>query len=187
MEYRKFAKYSFALLLALVTLVASLAPGTLVQAEQQNILRIEMNCIVSSFNPLQSQRDICQAVWFANLLYEPLILNLFNGSLVPWLAERWEILDNGTRYVFYIDKRARWSDGKPVTAHDVEVTWNQTFTYAFPVTLQGILEEVRAVDNYTVEFITTQPWARWYAEFGGTLVRPAHIWENLEDPLAYDL
>jgi len=101
MEYRKFAKYSFALLLALATLVASMAPGTLVQAEQQNILRIEMNCIVSSFNPLQSQRDICQAVWFANLLYEPLILNLFNGSLVPWLAERWEILDNGTRYVFY--------------------------------------------------------------------------------------
>ncbi|MDW8023354.1 MAG: hypothetical protein RMJ15_06425, partial [Nitrososphaerota archaeon] len=98
MERRNYVKYSFALLLALVTLVASLSPGVQVQAQQKNILRIEMNCIVSSFNPLQAQRDICQAVWFANLLYEPLILNLFNGSLVPWLAERWEILDDGKRY-----------------------------------------------------------------------------------------
>jgi len=97
MEYRNSAKYFSAFLLALVMLAASMAPST---EAQQNILRVEMNCIVSSFNPLQAQRDICQAVWFANLLYEPLILNLFNGTLVPWLAKSWEILDDGKRYVF---------------------------------------------------------------------------------------
>ncbi|MDW8023747.1 MAG: ABC transporter substrate-binding protein, partial [Nitrososphaerota archaeon] len=86
----------------------------------------------------------------------------------------------------HIDKRARWSDGTPVTARDVEVTWDQIMTYATPSLLVGVLEEVRAVDNHTVEFITTQPWARWYLDFGNTLVRPAHIWGALEDPLSYE-
>jgi ABC-type transport system substrate-binding protein len=137
-------------------------------------------------NPLLSARDICQAVWFPYLLYEPLILNLQNGSLLPWLAKSWEVLENGKRYVFHIDERARWSDGTQVTAHDVEVTWNQTIKYALPLELKGVLEAVRAVDTYTVEFVKAQPWARWYLTFGNTLVRPAHIWENLVDPLSYD-
>jgi len=173
-----------ALLLTLGTVVVSLTPSTL--AEEEKILRIANDCQVSTFNPLQAARDICQAVWFGGMLYEPLMLNLFNGSLVPWLAKSWEILDNGTRYVFHLDERAKWSDGTPVTAHDVEVTWNLIWTYARPSALIGVLEKVRAVDTRTVEFITTQPWARWYADFGGASVLPAHIWENLTDPLSYD-
>ncbi|MEM1717553.1 MAG: ABC transporter substrate-binding protein, partial [Candidatus Bathyarchaeia archaeon] len=153
---------------------------------EENILRVACNYIVSTFNPLQAFREIGIPVWFGGLLYEPLILNLFNGSLVPWLAKSWEILDNGTRYVFYIDERAKWSDGKPVTAYDVEFTWNLTFKYAFPSALQGILLEVKAVDTYTVEFRTSQPWARWYADFGITNPIPKHIWEQLEDPLSFE-
>ncbi len=37
---------------------------------------------------------------------------------VPGVAERWDILDGGRRYVFHLRDNARWSDGTPVTAHD---------------------------------------------------------------------
>ncbi|MEM2393559.1 MAG: ABC transporter substrate-binding protein [Candidatus Bathyarchaeia archaeon] len=173
-------------LLLITVFVISTVSSSVSAAPEENILRVAFECVPTSFNPLLSMRDICQAVWFPYLLYEPLILNLQNGSLVPWLARSWEILDDGKRYVFHIDPRARWSDGTPVTAHDVEMTWSQIMTYATPSLLVGVLESVRAVDNYTVEFITTQPWARWYLDFGNTLVRPAHVWGALEDPLSYE-
>lgn len=40
------------------------------------------------------------------------------GRIVPGLAERWTVLDEGASYVFRL-KEARWADGKPVTAAEV--------------------------------------------------------------------
>src|SRR5881296_3962929 len=40
----------------------------------------------------------------------------------PLLAERWE-WDDPRTLVFHIDPRARWQDGRPVTAADVEFTF----------------------------------------------------------------
>src|SRR4029453_16375517 len=42
------------------------------------------------------------------------------GGVGPALAERWEISDDGVRYVFHLRKGLAWSDGTPLTAHDVE-------------------------------------------------------------------
>jgi len=33
---------------------------------------------------------------------------------IPWLAERWEILDGGERYIFHLRPGVRWQDGKPL-------------------------------------------------------------------------
>ncbi|MEM2393856.1 MAG: ABC transporter substrate-binding protein [Candidatus Bathyarchaeia archaeon] len=177
-------KYFAALILALAVLAAPAASN--VQAQEMKTLRIAITCPPGTFNLLLSMRDVCLAGTFAYILGEPLVLNLVNGSTVPWLAERWEVLDGGKKYVFHLDKRAKWSDGTPLTALDVEFTWNLTMKYAMPSALAGVLQEVRAVDNYTVEFITTQPWARWSLDFGDSIPLPAHIWSKLEDPLSYD-
>jgi len=171
--------------LALMIFAASILPYARASPEQ-NVLRIAITCPPSTFNLLHSIRDVCLAGTFAYLLSEPLILHLVNGSVIPWVAKSWEILDNGTRYVFHIDERAKWSDGTPLTAYDVEFTWSLRMKYAFPSSLQGILSDVKAVDKYTVVFVTTQPWARWSLDFGGTLVLPKHVWENVEDPLKYE-
>ncbi len=37
----------------------------------------------------------------------------------PGLAERWEISEDKKTFTFHLDPRAKWSDGKPVTAEDV--------------------------------------------------------------------
>ncbi|CAA0088075.1 Oligopeptide-binding protein OppA [Zhongshania aliphaticivorans] len=44
-----------------------------------------------------------------------------NGDLVAGVAERWHLDDNGAS--FWLRKSARWSDGKPVTAHDFVFAW----------------------------------------------------------------
>lgn len=47
-----------------------------------------------------------------------------NNHLAPGVAERWEITENGA--TFWLRDNARWSDGKPVTAHDFVYAWRNT-------------------------------------------------------------
>ena len=56
------------------------------------------------------------------------IVQLFSGlvrldedlRIAPALAERWEVHDGGTRYVFHLRQGALFHSGKRVTAHDVK-------------------------------------------------------------------
>lgn len=58
----------------------------------------------------------------------PLILPgliAYDAEMQPTLAlaSAIDIAEDLTTYTFTIDERARWSDGTPVTAHDVKFTW----------------------------------------------------------------
>jgi oligopeptide transport system substrate-binding protein len=54
---------------------------------------------------------------------EGLIRNGEGGELTPGVAERWKITD--TSATFWLRADARWSDGKPVTAHDFVFAWRK--------------------------------------------------------------
>lgn len=56
-----------------------------------------------------------------NNIYEGLMREV-DGELVPAIAERYEVSDDGLKYTFYL-KDTKWSDGKPLTAHDFKYTW----------------------------------------------------------------
>ncbi len=56
-------------------------------------------------------------------LFEGLIAEGSDASLIPGAAESWEISEDGTVYTFHLRADGRWSNGDPVTAHD--------FVYAF--------------------------------------------------------
>lgn len=43
------------------------------------------------------------------------------GRIAPGVAKRWEIRETGA--TFWLRDTARWSDGKPVTAHDFVYSW----------------------------------------------------------------
>lgn len=42
----------------------------------------------------------------------------------PELAESWQVENGGLRYIFTLREDLRWSDGEPLTAADVEFTYN---------------------------------------------------------------
>ncbi|WP_274719592.1 ABC transporter substrate-binding protein [Xenorhabdus bovienii] len=48
-------------------------------------------------------------------------------KIIPALAERWETKDNKT-WVFQLRKGIKWSDGSPITAHDVVFSWRRMVT-----------------------------------------------------------
>ncbi len=47
------------------------------------------------------------------------------GTPIPELAKSWDISKDGLEYTFHIREDAKWSDGQPLTAHDVEFSWKR--------------------------------------------------------------
>ncbi len=109
-------------------------------------------------------------------LFDRLVEAWPERTIVPSLAERWEIADDGLRYVFHLREGLRWSDGRPLTAHDVEFGIKRVLNPEAPgssVAIYFVLEQgqdfylrrtddadaigVRALDDRTVEFRLAAP------------------------------
>ena len=97
------------------------------------------------------------------------------GKLVPATAESYEVSDDGLTYTFKIREDAKWSDGKPVTAHDFEYAWKRALNpetaseYAFQMFYikggqeyfegEGKVEDVaiKTIDDRTLEVTLNGP------------------------------
>lgn len=55
--------------------------------------------------------------------FEPLVRLSETGEVMPGVAERWEISTDGKKYVFYLNKSAKWSDGTNITAEQFKESW----------------------------------------------------------------
>src|SRR5262249_56572929 len=69
--------------------------------------------------------DPTRAGWWPDIqlcmqLFDRVVEAWPERTIVPSLAERWEISEDGLRYVFHLRDGLTWSDGTPLTAHDVE-------------------------------------------------------------------
>ncbi|MCL7455081.1 MAG: ABC transporter substrate-binding protein, partial [Anaerolineae bacterium] len=58
------------------------------------------------------------SLFLTTQLFEGLVRIGEDYNVLPAAALRWEILDGGTRYIFYLREGMSWSDGAPLTAHD---------------------------------------------------------------------
>lgn len=63
-------------------------------------------------------------------------------TILPGVAERWDVSPDGRTYTFHLRPESRWSDGSPVTADDFEFAFHRAFTasllsqtniYGFPI------------------------------------------------------
>lgn len=46
-------------------------------------------------------------------------------EIEPALAKRWELSEDRRTYTFHLREEARWSNGDPVTAHDIHYSWQR--------------------------------------------------------------
>lgn len=80
---------------------------------------------------------------------------------VPHLAASWEVSDDGMEYVFHLDPAARFHDGTPVTAQDVQYSFNRLLRLnrGNAWMIQGIVDEksVVPVDDRTVRITLVKP------------------------------
>jgi microcin C transport system substrate-binding protein len=126
-----------------------------------------------------------QAEQIFTLLYETLLtLNPATLDYEPAIAERWTISEDKKIYTFYIDKSARWSDGKPITARDIKWTYDvimdpKHLTGAHKVELERFTT-TEIVDEYTIRFTARDVhWKNLYTA-GQFQILPKHAYEKLD-------
>lgn len=102
-------------------------------------------------------------------------LNLVDGlrSVVPDLAESWEISDDGLTYTFTLRKGVTFHDGEPLTADDVVATFNRILDppegVVIPIRADvGMVDSVEKVDDLTVQFNLNSPRAYFLNLLSGT-------------------
>jgi len=125
------------------------------------------------------------SVSIMSMLFEPLAeLHPTENRPVGVLASAWEISPDGMNYSFEIDSRAKWSDGKPITAYDVQFYYDvimdpKNLTPIFKVGLSR-LERPEVPDSlhFTVKAIDPH-WGNFW-EAAGMTAFPKHIWENAD-------
>jgi ABC-type oligopeptide transport system substrate-binding subunit len=60
---------------------------------------------------------------YINQLFSGLVELNTRGEILPNVAQSWQVLDGGRRYIFQLRPDVFWSDGRPVTASDFIFSW----------------------------------------------------------------
>lgn len=114
------------------------------------------------------------------ILYPSLLRYDQNGKLIPYLAERFEIGDNGKVYDFFLKKRALWDDGKAITANDIAFTVKTIQDPKISSPLSRIWEGVKieVINDATVRFTLQESYA-FFLQNATLEILPQHIWKEV--------
>lgn len=118
------------------------------------------------------------------MLFDGLVTqNPLTGEIEPALAESWKFSEDKLKVTFTLKPDLKWSDGHPLTAEDVDFTYNQLYLNPeIPASARDILKigeskalpQVNKLNQQQIEFILPEP----FAPFLGTTsaeILPAHI------------
>lgn len=118
----------------------------------------------------------------AGFICEGLTFEDGEGMVQPGLAEAWELAPDQTRLTITLRAGLKWSDGMPLTATDVLFTYRDIFfnpkiptAYQdiFKIGSQGLLPELRQLDDRRIEFILPEPFAPFLRNLAAPIL-PAH-------------
>lgn len=120
-----------------------------------------------------------------DLLFEPLVtLHPTKDEPIGILASSWEISPDKKTFTFHLDPRARWSDGRPVTAEDVQFYYDtimnpKNLTSIFRVDLSRF-SRPEVLDPQTLRVTANEPhWANFWA-LASMVAFPKHVWKDLD-------
>jgi oligopeptide transport system substrate-binding protein len=135
------------------------------QSKHPNYLQIPLDDSVSTIDPglvnTTNSIEIVEQLFLGLTSFEPKTY-----KVVPELATKWQVSNDGTIYTFQLRQDAKWSNGDPLTAHDIvyavqrNLAQRSRFTYLLYIlkNAKAIKNNlslplgIRAIDDYTVEF-----------------------------------
>ena len=119
-------------------------------------------------------RDLTELIYSGLMKYDK------NGNIVPDLVERYEILEGGRLFEFYLKEDVFWSDGTPLTAEDVLFTIKiiQNPSIKSPVRANWLGVKVEKISEYAIRFELGNSSAT-FIENSVQKIIPKHIWEDI--------
>lgn len=138
-----------------------------------------------TFNRLVTASAAVDAI--TPLIHAPLIkVNRTDGTLMPWLAERWDTL-SPTRYRLHLRRGVRFSDGEPFSSADVLFTFRALYdervdsALASGLRVAGQPLRVTADDEHTVVVEFPAPYGPALAILDVLPMLPRHRLERALD------
>lgn len=119
------------------------------------------------------------------LFFEPLVsLHSTRNEPVGVVAESWSISDGKKTFTFKIHPVAKWSDGKPITAEDIQFYYDvmmnpKNMTSIFRVSLKRF-GRPKIIDVRTVEMSVKEPHWKNFWDACEMVALPKHVWKDVD-------
>lgn len=118
-------------------------------------------------------------------IFDALLQQDITGALHPGIAETYDVSSDGLTYTFHLRKNAMWTDGNPVDSADVAFTYEKVLdpdiTAANAQFFTGVLTSIKAVDQWTVQFVLTHPYSQIVQYFAQQRIAPQRLFKPLSD------
>lgn len=102
-------------------------------------------------------------------------------EVIPDAADKWQLYSGGREYVFHIRDDIRWSDGKPLTAHDFEYSAKRMLAPESKSPVANLLYDIKGARSYHLGELYDPD------QIGLRAVDAATLTIELEKPTAYFL
>ena len=134
----------------------------------------------------------------AELILEPLMYYMPDGTIIPNLVTEVPTVDNGmlakdlTSVTYKLLDGVKWADGEPFTADDVVFTWqwiSDPANASVSAEVYKTIKDMEAVDPLTVKVTFTEPNANWFEPHTGDswgFVYPKHVLDVEDKKAAND-
>ncbi|WP_319765220.1 peptide-binding protein [Maridesulfovibrio sp.] len=134
----------------------------------------EPMCLISALSSDSASHVLASKIFVSALKYNKDI------ELVPYAAESFEVLEGGKLLKFKLREDIKWFDGKPLTAEDVEFTYNLMIDPETPTAYAGDfknIKEFKRTGKYTFEVRYDKVFARSLITWASDIL-PKHILEG---------
>ena len=125
---------------------------------EQTLVRMNIGSEPDSLDPWQSAASDTEAIM--HNVFEGLCLYDENGEIIPGLAERWDISEDGLTYTFHLRQGVTFHNGDAFDSADVLYSYNNFAGLDGNEAVSSdyeIVESVEAPDEYTFVVHLTEP------------------------------
>jgi peptide/nickel transport system substrate-binding protein len=139
--------------------------------------------IVGEINDYEGLNPMSTTDAHARDVYNLLFLSLLEENpdfltFTPRLAESWESSPDRLDLTFHLRKNVSWSDGAPVTAHDVEATFaaqKDTLTLWAGRHLKQHIDSVTVLDDHTIVYHFNRAYPYQVMDANDGPIMPKHV------------
>ncbi|NIO05027.1 MAG: hypothetical protein GTN74_10545 [Proteobacteria bacterium] len=177
------------LYLTFFLLVVALAPVGTDSAGAQD-LRAKSLIVANSALPQSLDPAVAYDPWstiYNSGSYETLVrAKRVGGGFEPVLATKWESNEDGTIWTFHLRKGVKFHDGTPFNAEAVKFSIDRVMAVnKGPAWFYGPVKEIEVVDEHTVRFMLSEPYAPFLgvmgAAYGSLIVSPTAVKEHVKE------